>query len=139
MKVLGIEIKGREVRIVALEKKDDKIIDYTGNYKPIELLDDEISDNVILFKNTLFATFDNLSPDEIIVKYRNPKGKGLQAPSPISFKIEGIIQIYNDCKISIISPNTIAAFYKKNNLELKPNYGYNLEALKFAFHHIKTN
>lgn len=138
MKVLGIEIKGREVRIVALEKNGDKIIDFTGNYKPIELQDDEISDNVILFKNTLFATFDNFSPDEIIIKYRNPKGKGLQAPSPISFKIEGLIQIYIDSKISLISPNTIAAFYKKSNLDLKPNFGYNMEALKIAFHHIKT-
>lgn len=138
MKVLGIEISGREVRIIALENSNGGIIDYTGTYKPIKLEDDEISDNVILFKNTLFATFDNFSPDEIVIKYRNPKGKGLQAPSPISFKIEGIIQVYQDSRISFISPNTIAAFYKKNNLELKPNFGYNLEALKIAFHHIKT-
>jgi hypothetical protein len=139
MKTLGIEISGREVRIVALEKKEDNIIDYTGKYKPITLEDDEISNNVILFKNTLFSVFDNFSPDEIVIKYRNPKGKGLHAPSPISFKIEGLIQIYPEAKISFVNPTTLAAFYKKNKLELKPSYSYQNDAMKIAYHFIKNN
>ncbi|OYU79942.1 MAG: hypothetical protein CFE23_11855 [Flavobacterium sp. BFFFF1] len=138
MKVLGIEISGREVRIVALEGNNGDITDYTDKYKPVKLEDDEIAENVVLFKNALFAAFENFSPDEIVIKYRNPKGKGLHAPSPISFKIEGIIQLYNKAKISLVNPSTIAAFYKKNTLELNAQHGYQAEALKIAFHHIKT-
>lgn len=36
MKVIGIEIKGREVRIIALEKHDGVITDITGSYKPLK-------------------------------------------------------------------------------------------------------
>jgi hypothetical protein len=139
MKVLGIEISGREVRVVALEKKENDIIDYTEKYKPIALEDDEISNNVILFKNTLFSVFDNFAPNEIVIKYRNPKGKGLHAPSPISFKIEGLIQIYSEAKVSFVNPATLAAYYKKNKLELNPSFGYQNEALKIAYHFIKNN
>ena len=139
MKVLGVEIFGREVRIVALEQNANDIVDYTEKYKPIALEDDEISNNVILFKNTLFSVFDNFAPNEIVIKYRNPKGKGLHAPSPISFKIEGLIQIYSEAKVSFVFPATLAAYYKKNKLELKPSFGYQNEALKTAYHFIKTN
>ena len=138
MKVLGIEISGREVKIVALEKSDEIIKDYTGKYKPIILEDDEISENVILFRNTLFAAFDNFAPDIIAIKYRNPNGKGQQAPSPISFKIEGLIQTYN-CDIKFTKPQTIAAYFKKNPIDIKPNYSYQTEALKIAYHYLKTN
>lgn len=139
MKVLGIEISGREVRIVALEKSAEGIVDYTGTYKPIKLEDDEISENVILFRNTLFAAFDNLAPNTIAIKYRNPNGKGQQAPSPISFKIEGLIQTYSNVDIKFTKPQTIAAFFKKNSIDIKPNYSYQTEALKIAFHYLKTN
>jgi hypothetical protein len=139
MKVLGIEISGREVRIVALEKTNNGIIDYTGKYKPITLEDDEMSGNVVLFKNTLFSVFDNFSPDEIIIKYRNPKGKGIHAPSPISFKIEGLIQTYSEAKVSFVNPTTLATFYKKNKLELKPSFGYQIDAMKIAYHFIINN
>ena len=139
MKVLGIEISGREVRIIALEKKENEIVDYTEKYKPIALEDDEISNNVILFKNTLFSAFDNFAPNEIVIKYRNPKGKGLHAPSPISFKIEGLIQIYSEAKVSFVNPATLAAFYKKNKLDLNPSFSYQNEAMKIAFHYLKNN
>jgi len=139
MKVLGIEISGREVRIVALENNGDEIDDYTEKYKPVKLEDDEVAENVMLFKNTLFAVFDNFSPDNIIIKYRNPKGKGLHAPSPISFKIEGLIQTYSKATVSLVNPSTIAAYFKKNTLSINPTHGYQLEALRIAYHFIKTN
>ncbi|WP_291146734.1 DUF3010 family protein [Flavobacterium sp. UBA7680] len=136
MKVLGIEISGREVRIIALEKKDEIITNYTAKYKPISLEDDETSNNVVLFKNTLFSVFDNFAPDEIVIKYRNPKGKGVHAPSPISFKIEGLIQIYTQANISFVNPSTLAAYYKKNKVSLEPDYSYQNEALKIAYYFI---
>lgn len=138
MKVLGIEIYGREIRIIALEKKGIEIVNYTNSYKPIKLEDDEIASNVILFKNTLHSTFDAFAPDVIVIKYRNPNGKGQQAPSPISFKIEGIIQLYDKANIIFVKPQTLSAFYKKNELLVKVDFGYQNEALKVAFHYLKT-
>ncbi|MCD8529314.1 MAG: DUF3010 family protein [Flavobacterium sp.] len=113
MKVLGVEISGREVRVVALEKSSEGIIDYTGKYKPIILEGDEISGNVILFKNTLFAAFDSFAPNVIVVKYRNPNGKGPQAPSPISFKIEGLIQMYPNVDIKFTKPQNNYCIFQK--------------------------
>lgn len=139
MKVLGIEIKGRKVIIVALEKNGNSIIDITGKYKPIELENDIEAENLRLFRDTLFACFNSFSPDAIVVKYRNPNGKGDRAPSPISFKIEGVIQVYEQCPIILMHPQTIAAFYKKNTLTLSPKYGYQGEAIKFAHHYLSTN
>ena len=139
MKVLGIEISGREVRIVALKKEGSEIVDYTEKYKPIVLEDDEFSENVLLFRNTLFAAFHSFAPNTIVIKYRNPNGKGQQAPSPISFKIEGLIQTYNNVEIKFTKPQTTAAYFKKNPITIKPNYSYQTEALKVAYHFLKTN
>jgi hypothetical protein len=139
MKVLGIEIKGRKVVIVALEKNAGTIKDITGTYKPILLENDIEARNLRLFKDTLFACLDNFSPDAIVVKYRNPNGKGDRTPSPISFKIEGLIQLYDKCPIILTFPQTISAFYKKSRLNIKTKYTYQSEAIKYAYHHLSTN
>jgi Protein of unknown function (DUF3010) len=141
MKVIGIEIKGREIRLVALEKNEtENILDITGNYKPLKLENDEEKENVMLFKNTLFSILDSFSPDLIGIKWRNPNPskKGFKednnfSSSPISFKIEGIIQLYPTCNVKIISPNTVAAFLRKNEMEIEPKYGYQLDAFKMAY------
>lgn len=138
MKILGVEIKGRNVRLCLLELNVGDISDITGSYKPISLDGDEIAENVVLFRNTIFAVFDHFQPNNIIIKQRNHKVQGKLAPSPISFKIEGIIQLYSNSAISFVSPNTIAAFFKKNECSLNPSFGYQEEALKVAYHFAKT-
>lgn len=145
MTVIGIEIKGREIRLVALEFDGTNTNDITGTYKPIKLEDDETAENVVLFKNSLFAILDSFNPSHIVLKWRNPKpAKGFQkdnnfSSSPISFKLEGLIQIYEKAMVSMIKPQTITAFFKKNQLPLQPKYTYQSDALKMAYHHIKTN
>ncbi|CAA9199457.1 DUF3010 family protein [Flavobacterium collinsii] len=145
MKVLGIEIKGREVRIIALEENSSgQINDITGGYKPIKLEDDEIAQNVILFRKSLHATFESFNPDIITIRWRNPKPakfdqseKNLSA-SPISFKIEGIIQSFESADVRLIKPQTSTAFIKKNPLPFKAKYSYQEEALKIAYYQIKN-
>ncbi|WP_070138424.1 DUF3010 family protein [Crocinitomix algicola] len=139
MKTLGIEIKGRKVIIVALEKVGGVITDITGTYKPIELENDTEAQNLRMFKDTLLACFDNFSPDAIVIKYRNPKGKGDRAPSPISFKIEGIIQLYEHCPILMVFPQTISAYFKKNRISLNAKYTYQNDALKYAYYYLSNN
>lgn len=139
-KILGVEIFGRQVRLVAIKHDDENnIVNYTGTYKPIELKDDENAANVLAFKNALYASFDSFDPDHIVIKYRNPNGKGNNAPSPISFKIEGIIQLYNQATITFVHPNTLTAHYKKNSLDIPVDFNYQTEAIKAAYHFIKTN
>jgi len=138
MKVLGLEISGRDVRIIALEKAEGVISNYTGKYKPIRLEDDENSGNVLLFKNTLFATLESFSPDIVVMNFRDSKASGKYAPSAISFKIEGLIQLYDKAIICFAKPQTISAFFKKNSLEFTPEYSYQTYVLKLAFHHLKT-
>ena len=145
MRTIGIEIKGREVRIVVLENNEEGIVDITGSYKPLKLEEDEITENVILFRNTLHATFDSFNPDAIVIRWRNPKpAKGFNdennfGSSPISFKIEGLIQTYESSKIAIIKPQTVTAFLKRNELPIHAKYGYQTEALKMAYYFIKNN
>lgn len=139
MKVVGIDVSGRDVRIIALEKDNELITNYTGKYKPIRLEDDEIASNVVLFKNTLFATIQSFAPDVIVINYRDSKAVGKYAPSAISFKIEGLIQLYDKANICFTKPQTIAAFYKKKTLELTAEYVYQKDALKLAHHYLKTS
>ncbi len=144
MKVLGVEIKGREVRMVLLENKSGIISDISGNYKPLKLEDDENAQNVVLFKNALHATLESFSPDIIAIRWRNPKPvKSQQAESnntasPISFKIEGLIQIFDNAKVYLIKPQSSTAFIKKNPLPFNAKFAYQTEALKIAYYQIKN-
>jgi hypothetical protein len=139
MKVIGVDISGRDVRLVALANCSGDIVNFTGKYKPLRLEDDDKAENVLLFKNALFATLENYSPDAIVINFRDPNATGKYAPSPLSFKIEGIIQLYENAIVCFTKPQTIAAFYKKNSLDIAPAYTYQKDALKIAFHHLKTN
>lgn len=137
MKVLGVDISGREVRIVALENGGDAIVNNTGTYKPLKLNGDENADTLKLFKNTLFATFDGFGPDVIVYNSRNSTGKF--AGSAMSFKIEGLIQLYENAEVVSTKAQTIAAFYKKNELPVACEFGYQEDAMKLAFHYLEVN
>lgn len=146
MRVLGIEIKGREVRIIALEKNsNEEINDITGNYKPIKLEDDEIAQNVILFRKSLHATFESFNPNIIAIRWRNPKpakfekGENNHSASPISFKIEGVIQSFEGADVRLIKPQSSTAYIKKNPLPFKAKYSYQEDALKIAYYQIKNS
>lgn len=139
MKVIGIDISGRDVRIISLDNENGDIVNRTGKYKPIRLEDDDKAENTILFKDTLFATIESFSPDIIVINFRDPKAGGRYAPSAISFKIEGLIQLYENASVCFTKPQTIAAFFKKNSLEISIDYKYQIDALKLAYHYLKTN
>lgn len=138
MKVIGIDISGRDVRIIALNDSTGTIENCTGKYKPIRLEDDNVAQNTIFFKNTLFATIESFTPDVIVYNYRDPKAVGKYAPSSISFKIEGLIQLYENAEICYTKPQTISAYFKKNKLDLETEYKYQTDALKLAYHYFKT-
>lgn len=136
---IGVDIDGRKVIIVVLRMEAGEIKDLTGTYKPLTLQEDNNAANVILFRNALHATFESYNPNEILIKTRNPNGKGSYAPSPISFKVEGIIQTYEKCNVCMVAPQTIAAFFKKNTATLAPKFGYQADAFNLAYYSLNSS
>lgn len=141
MRVLGLEIYGREVRYVVLDDSTG-LKDITEKYKPLQLDDDDDSQSVKMFRNQLFAIFEHYLPEKIIFKWRNTRStKAFQQeddllPSPISFKIEGLIQTYDHLNVTVVPPQKVTSFLKDNPLPLTPAFAYQTEALKVAYYQL---
>lgn len=123
MKVLGIEIKGNCVIFCALEQ-NGKVTDVTGKMTKLELKDDENSEEIHEFVDVVHSHFDNMQFDKIAILKRAKSLKAKFPPSPISFKLEGLIQTYKQSAITFVAPQTIRAFFKKNGNDFKPKYNY---------------
>lgn len=116
MKAIGIQIDADKLILVVLNKDGDGIITQTDECDKFNIADHTKSIQVQQFRDQVNAAFDMINPDCIGVKVRNAKAKSqgpVRAPSPISFKLEGIIQLYTKCNIDFIWPATISAFKKK--------------------------
>ena len=144
MRVIGIEIFGKEVRYVVLDDTGGQLKDITESYKRPILEDDDDSHAVKMFRNVLFATFDRYQADKIIFKWRNSRStKTFQQeddllPSPMSFKIEGLIQTYDSLMVTVVPPQRISTFLKDSLLPLTAAYEYQTEAMRVAYYGLKT-
>ncbi len=133
MKVLGIEIKGNSAIFCALEK-NGAINDLTGKMTKLELKDDENSEEVHEFIDIIHSHFDNMQFDKIAILKRPKSLKAKFPPSPISFKLEGLIQTYKAAEINFIAPQTIRAYFKKHKNSFKPKYGYQSASSELAIY-----
>ena len=122
MMVCGIEIKGSEAIFTNLKKKNDDIQDITGKFRKLELKNDENCNEVRSFSKTIKSLFDNLNPKRIGIIKRNKSGPF--SGSTISFKIEGLIQIYEKNNIELISPHTLRKFQKEKSPAITPQCKY---------------
>jgi hypothetical protein len=115
MTICGIEISASEVRLVLLkgEKKDFVLLDTKP--RKIKLADDSDQNEVKTFRDSIFAYFHEKQVSEIVIKKRGKKGD--YSGGPVGFKLEGIIQLYDNCPVSLVAPQTISAIQKKNNVE----------------------
>jgi len=133
MKVLGIEISGNSAIFCAIEKINNAE-DITGKMTKIELKNDESSEEVHEFIDVVHSYFNDIQFDKIgIIK----RAKSLRAKfpvSPISFKLEGLIQTYKETNIDFVAPQTIRAYYKKYPLNFKPKYSYQISAAELAIY-----
>jgi hypothetical protein len=89
------------------------------------------------FRDQVNSTFDLIAPTVIGIKMRNAKAKErgkVRPPSPISFKLEGIIQLYSKCNIDFVWPQTITAFKKKNGSFLASKNKYQQDAFDIAYY-----
>jgi len=134
MKTLGIEIKGNTANFCAIEENNGSITEITGSFRKLELKNDEISDEVQNFTDTIHSFFDENHFNKIGIIKRSKSMNAKFPVSPISFKLEGLIQTYKDCDIRFVAPQTLRAYYKKKSFNFNPKYGYQKSAAELAYY-----
>jgi hypothetical protein len=133
MKVLGISIEANKAIFSALEKDANQMITEIPNApKKLELKDHLDSKEVRSFTKDLHAYLEQQAFDKVGIITRGMKGRF--AASPISFKIEGLIQLSPNTEIEFIAPATLRAYYKKNENSVEPKYSYQKDACDLAFY-----
>ena len=128
----GIELSGAKAIFVVLEKKGETINDITGKFNQLVLKNDESCDDVRSFSETVSSHFDNLNPDRIALVKRIKSGP--YAAGAITFKLEGIVQIYNKKNIELVASATLRKFQKDNEPLIKPKYKYQENAYLLALY-----
>ena len=136
MKTLGIDINGNTAVFCSVEE-NDSIVDITGKMTKLELKDDESSQEVYEFVDVIHSHFNEMQFDKIAILKRAKSLKAKFPVSPISFKLEGLIQTYKESEIDFIAPQTISAYFKKNQKVFKPKYAYQNSAADLAYYLLK--
>ncbi len=112
MIVCGMEMAASEIRLVLLSgsKSDFNHIDVKP--RKLKITDDETTDEVRTFRDSLFAFLSENKVDMVTIKKRGKKGE--YAGGPIGFKLEAIAQLYEGCPVSLIAPRTISVNINKH-------------------------
>jgi hypothetical protein len=136
MKTLGIDINGNTAVFCSVEENSG-IVDITGKMTKLELKDDENSQEVHEFVDVIHSHFNEMQFDKIAILKRAKSLKAKFPVSPISFKLEGLIQTYKESEIIFVAPQTISAFFKKNQKVFKPKFVYQNSAADLAYYLLK--
>ncbi len=134
MKILGIQLKSTEAILVVLEKDSEGNIIQLSSSTKFKFDDPNDHVQVRQFRDQVNTAFDSIAPDQIGILARNYKAKGMQAPSPMSFKLEGIIQLNEKYSISFVWPQSISAYFKKNPLTQSANKKLEEAAFNVAYY-----
>lgn len=134
MKTIGIQIKSTEAIIVVLEKDVSGNITQTKESAKFSIDDQTKTNQVRQFRDQINAAFDSIGAARIGIVARNANGKGDLAPSPISFKLEGIIQLYEKVDLEQIWKQTIRAYLKKNVKTVSAKNKYQDDAFDVAYY-----
>lgn len=138
MKTIGIQIKSNETIMVVLSKDKEGNITQSQDSTKFKLDDPTQPEQVKQFKDQINSFFDSVKPQKIGVVARNSNSKVKPSPSPISFKLEGIIQLYEKTQIELIWKKTTDAFFKKNEKVLSSEKGYQTDAFDLAYYLIEN-
>jgi Protein of unknown function (DUF3010) len=133
MKTLGITLEANKAIFCALERSTNGSIHECSNtVKKLELKDHMDSKEVRSLREEIHAFLEKEKFDTIGIIKRGTKGRF--AASPISFKIEGLIQTFPKAEIEFIAPATLNAFFKKKDKSIEPKYAYQKDACDLAFY-----
>ncbi|MFV0926172.1 DUF3010 family protein [Pseudomonas palmensis] len=131
MKICGIEIKGSEVLLAVASLDAGQPVHVGVATKKIGLEDDEDAAQVKAFAAQVRAFVSEHGIGQLAIKKRSKKGDF--AGGPTTFKIEGVLQLLDNCTVELVSPQTVSAQAKKHNLELPGTLNkYQHEAYKSA-------
>ncbi|NVK63437.1 MAG: DUF3010 family protein [Flavobacteriales bacterium] len=137
MKVIGIEIDNKRAICYAVEKDNHgSYINLTGKFKSLSIKDDYENSELRNFQSTIHTFFEGIVPQRIAVLKRQTKGRF--ASSAVSFKLEGLIQCYEDVEVEFVSPQTLKAYYKKNGCSISPQHNYQDKAVQLANYLLNT-
>ncbi|WVX51689.1 hypothetical protein ROLI_047910 (plasmid) [Roseobacter fucihabitans] len=113
MRVCGCEISGKEVRLAAVGLTDQGDLELLRlKTTRIELVDDTSEADLRSFLADLQAFSREHEIDTFVIKTRAKKGR--MAGGAVSFKIETLIQLVEDCQTRFVSPVALAHFAKKD-------------------------
>lgn len=130
MTICGIEIKGSEA-IFAMATQGANGLEHVASATKKIALDDDQAANVKAFAVQIAAFVKANAITRIAIKKRSKKGEF--AGGPTTFKIEGIIQLLDDCEVQLLSPQTLNAQFKKHAFDLPASLNkYQHEAFKAA-------
>ena len=133
MKVIGIHIDKVKAIFYVVEKDGyGAIKNLTGDFQYLVLKNDTDNSSVREFQKNVHLFFDKVSPDRIAILARQTKGRFRSAP--LSFKIEGLIQCYEEIDVEFVSGPKMTAFYRKNELGLALEFDYQEYAAKVAYY-----
>ena len=131
MKICGVEIKGSEAIFAVASRATGALEHLPLTTKKIALEDDDESANVKTFAARISTFVRENDITQIAIKKRSKKGEF--AGGPTTFKIETIFQLLEGCDVTLLSPQTINAQFKKHNFELPAALNkYQHEAYKAA-------
>lgn len=134
MKVIGVEIKSNEAILVVLEKDANGVITQSDESTKIGITDSASNIQVRQFREQVKASFDNINPDVVAILARNGKAKGTMTPSPFSFKLEGLFQLYEKKDIQLIWPQTVSAYLKNKVCNISASKKYQDNAFNLAYY-----
>ena len=131
MTICGIDIKGSEAIFAVATQGAHGLEHVAIATKKIALDDDENAAHVKAFAASIAAFLDTHAITRIAIKKRSKKGEF--AGGPTTFKIEGIIQLLDNCDVQLLSPQTLTAQFKKHAFELPASLNkYQHDAYKTA-------
>ncbi len=111
MKVCAVDLKSNNAILTVLD--DKKFIDL--KVKKITLENDENQEDIRIFCNEFLLFLEQNEVEKIVIKKRAKKGNF--AGGPVTFKMEGLIQLNPLCEVELISAQTVNSFEKKNEIE----------------------
>ena len=103
---------GSEARLVLLHGTKSSFSHTDIEPRKLKLTDDENPNEVKAFRNSLFAFFRENQVIQVVIKKRGKKGDYSGGPS--GFKLEGIVQLYENCPVRLVAPQTISATQKRH-------------------------
>lgn len=134
MIVCGVLLQGSEAILAVCEQVQGGDVKFKRQpYNKIELGDDQSSSSIRSFMETVEAFARENMIESFVIKTRAKKGR--MAGGGISFKMEAIFQLINDCSCEFVSPQALSHFTKNTEIaEPESLLKYQRDAFYVAAH-----